>query len=128
MGGMRRPTDKPKLLLDDGRINTYTGWPVEPRQGDVRVFTDYVEMMFSAYEPKMRQVLKRYFLAYLAWRVRNPLERSGIICGVFGPEGGGKSTFFCKRSVIPVFHSALRGATLLLEEEIARWGSSERAA
>jgi transposase-like protein len=32
-----------------------------------------------------------------------------------------------KRSVIPVFHSARRGAMLLLEEEIARWGSSERA-
>ena len=58
------PGDEPVV---DGVVNTWPGWGVDPKSGNVKPFLDLVEYLFDG-EPELRT----WFLQWLAYPLQNP--------------------------------------------------------
>lgn len=72
----------------DGNLNTWTGWGVEPIEGDVSPFTELLDHLFTDADPGAR----KWFEQWLAFPLQNPgvkMFSSAVIHGVF--HGTGKS-------------------------------------
>jgi hypothetical protein len=75
--------DEPPLF------NTWRGWGVEPKEGDVAPFLELLEHLFFAAEPGA----KEWFLQWCAYPLQNPgvkLATAAVLYGV--NQGTGKST------------------------------------
>jgi Domain of unknown function (DUF3854)/Family of unknown function (DUF5906) len=55
-------------LLEDGRVNMWTGWPFAPRKGSVKLLTDLLDYQFANAEPEH----KRWFTQWLAYPLQHP--------------------------------------------------------
>lgn len=72
----------------DGKLNTWSGWGVEAKQGDVSRFLDMAHDVLG--DPKVVE----YYLNWAAWTVQNPTKPTGTAIMLTGKQGCGKSTFF----------------------------------
>lgn len=74
-------------ITRNNEINTWRGWGVEPKRGDVKIWNQFLDYMFSR-EPGMR----KWFDQWLAYPLQNPgakLYTSAVIHGL--TEGTGKT-------------------------------------
>jgi hypothetical protein len=79
---------KPKRLYNPDRFNLWTGWGVEPKEGDITPFMDLVDHIFSGAEP----AAKEWFLNWCAYPLQYPGSKmfsSVVIHGI--RHGTGKS-------------------------------------
>lgn len=58
-------------VLKDGKLNLWPGWPVEPKRGDVSLFTELLRYQTASLTADER----RWFLQWLAYPVQHPGEK-----------------------------------------------------
>lgn len=88
-------TEAEKLTYSPGEpefsgdnYNTWKGWGVEPKKGDIKLFNTLIDHIFSGAEPEA----KKWFLQWLAYPLQHPgtkLFSTAVIHGV--AQGTGKS-------------------------------------
>lgn len=69
-------------------LNLWQGFAVEPIAGDIDIWLD----LFDSLVPD--QVVRRYVLCWLAWKVQNPGRVPGTILVMTGGKGAGKNSLF----------------------------------
>lgn len=73
--------------MSGGKWNTWRGWGVEARAGDVKPFHDLVDFLFQ----RESEEAKQWFLRWLAYPIQNPGAKLLSAVLFWGVEGGGKS-------------------------------------
>lgn len=74
------------------RLNTWTGWPTVPAEGDCRKALDLLRYLCSG-EPNGDETY-RWIMRWLAYPIQNPGAKMRSALVVHGPQGTGKSMFF----------------------------------
>ena len=79
----------PPLSCPDGHLNLWKGFAVEPREGDVRPFMDFVqEVICDGNEDHAR-----WLLDWCAQLIHEPGKKTGTCIVLRGKEGTGKDSF-----------------------------------
>ena len=82
------PSDAPGATVEDADYNTWTGWAVEPREGDCTPFLELVDHLFTGATPGA----KEWFLRWCAYPLRYPGTKLFSSCVIYGlAQGTGKS-------------------------------------
>ncbi len=74
------------------KLNTWSGWPMRPKDGDCQLFLDLIEYMCST-EDNSREVYN-YLLDWMAHPLQNPGAKMNSAVIMHGPQGTGKSMIF----------------------------------
>lgn len=70
----------------DGRLNLWTGFAIEPRQGDWPLMRQHIREVLAAGDA----AVDRYIINWLAWAAQHPGERAEAALVFIGGEGSGK--------------------------------------
>jgi len=73
-------------------LNTFTGWPTEPKAGDCSILLDLLNYLCSG-EANATE-LYNWVLNWLAYPIQHPGAKMQSAVVVHGPQGTGKSRFF----------------------------------
>lgn len=74
-------------VLDDNRLNTWTGWGAEPKRGDVSLFLRLLDQVFAG-DPDSRE----WFLKWAAYPVQHPGAKMYAAAVIWSTrQGTGKS-------------------------------------
>jgi hypothetical protein len=84
-GVIFRPAGKPII---NGRLNLWTGWGVEPKQGDWSLLRKHILETLAASDKDVY----RYIMNWLAWSVRHPDQQAEVALVFIGDRGTGKGT------------------------------------
>lgn len=77
-----------KRELDDGRLNTWPGWPHEPKKGDVKLFKKLVDYLLTGVSAEH----KKWFWQWLAYPIQYPGTKLYTAVVLHGTaQGTGKS-------------------------------------
>lgn len=79
-------TDKDILL------NTWAGWPMQPKQGNCELLLDHLYYQCSL-ESNAEEIF-RWLLCWMAWPLQNPGAKMASAIIMHGPQGTGKSMIF----------------------------------
>lgn len=82
------PTGKDKNC----QLNTWQGWPMEPRQGRCDILLDLIEYLCS--EDDNRKEVVKWLLRWMAYPLQHPGAKMSSAVIMHGPQGTGKSTIF----------------------------------
>lgn len=82
------PTEKDKGCL----LNTWQGWPMEPKQGRCDLLLETIEYLCS--EEENRKEVFTWLLRWMAYPLQNPGAKMSSAVIMHGPQGTGKSTVF----------------------------------
>lgn len=75
-------------VLENGNLNSWTGWGCEPAPGDVQVWHDLLDYLFTDAPDE-----KKWFEQWLAYPIQNPGVKMNTACALWGRyHGTGKST------------------------------------
>lgn len=90
----RREYLKGMALLPEGDTptgvyNLWSGWGVEPREGDVSQPIEFIRVVICAGDERML----RYVLGWMAACVQNPARQAEVAIVLCGKKGTGKGTF-----------------------------------
>jgi len=72
----------------NGRLNLWTGWGVEPKQGDWNLLRKHIREVLAAGD----EDVYRYIMNWLAWAVQHPGEQAEVALVFIGERGSGKGT------------------------------------
>src|SRR5262245_34894149 len=72
----------------NGRLNLWTGWGVEPKQGDWSLLRRHIREVLAAGDEDVYQ----YIMNWLAWAVQHPDEQAEVALVFIGERGTGKGT------------------------------------
>jgi Family of unknown function (DUF5906) len=72
----------------NGRLNLWTGWGVEPKQGDWNLLRQHIRETLAAGDEAVYQ----YIMNWLAWAVQHPGEQAEVALVFIGERGSGKGT------------------------------------
>jgi Family of unknown function (DUF5906) len=84
-GVIFRPAGAPVI---DGRLNLWTGWSVEPKQGDWSLLRKHIFETVAAGDERVRD----YVLNWMAWAVQHPDQQAEVALISIGALGSGKGT------------------------------------
>src|SRR5262249_115712 len=71
-----------------GRLNLWTGWGVEPKEGDWSLLRRHIrEVLADLNEP-----VYQYIINWIAWSAQNPSQQAEIAVVFIGDRGAGKGT------------------------------------
>ena len=84
-GVIFRPAGKPII---NGRLNLWTGWGVEAKQGDWSLLRRHIREVLAAGDEDVYQ----YDMNWLAWAVQHPGEQAEVAMVFIGERGTGKGT------------------------------------
>ena len=82
------PTGKDAMV----RLNTWQGWPMQPREGSCSELLDLLEYLCSN-EKNAREVFE-WVLQWMAYPLQHPGAKMSSAVIMHGPQGTGKSTVF----------------------------------
>jgi hypothetical protein len=71
-----------------GRYNLWTGWGVEPKQGDWNLLRKHIRETLAAGDQRVYD----YTLNWLAWAVQHPSEQAEVALVFIGERGSGRGT------------------------------------
>lgn len=75
-------------VLENGNLNSWTGWGCEPKKGDVQMWHDLLEYLFTGAPDE-----RRWFEQWLAYPIQNPGVKMNTAVALWGRyHGTGKST------------------------------------
>jgi Family of unknown function (DUF5906) len=74
-------------IIDD-RLNLWTGWGVESKQGDWSLLRKHIRETLAASNEDIYQ----YIMSWLAWAVQHPDQQAGVALVFIGERGSGKGT------------------------------------
>lgn len=80
---------RPKQEVPADRFNLFTGFDVEPVEGDVSVIRDVLRLI-SGNDPAMMEYIEKW----TAWLVQRPYEKLGTCIVISGEQGVGKDTYW----------------------------------
>jgi Family of unknown function (DUF5906)/RepB DNA-primase from phage plasmid len=72
----------------NGRLNLWTGWGVEPKQGDWSLLRKHIREALAAGDENVYQ----YIMNWLAWAVQHLGEQAEVALVFIGERGSGKGT------------------------------------
>jgi len=75
-------------LIINGRLNLWTGWGVEPKQGNWSLLRKHIRETLAAGDGSVYQ----YIMNWLAWAVQHPGEAAEVALVFIGERGSGKGT------------------------------------
>jgi hypothetical protein len=84
-GVIFRPAGAPII---NNRYNLWTGWGVEPKQGDWNLLRQHIRETLAAGDENVYQ----YIMNWLAWAVQHPGEQAEVALVFIGERGSGRST------------------------------------
>jgi Family of unknown function (DUF5906) len=84
-GVVFRPAGAPII---NGRLNLWTGWGVQPKQGDWSLLRRHIREVLAAGDESVYQ----YILNWHAWTVQHPGEQAEVALVFIGERGTGKGT------------------------------------
>jgi hypothetical protein len=84
-GVVFRPAGAPII---NNRYNLWTGWGVEPKQGDWSLLRRHIREVLAAGDEDVYQ----YIMNWLAWAVQHPGEQAETVLVFIGERGSGKGT------------------------------------
>src|SRR5215831_15130194 len=84
-GVIFRPAGAPII---NGRLNLWTGWGVEPKQGDWSLLRKHIRETLAAGDQSVYQ----YIMNWLAWTVQHPDQQAEVALVFIGERGSGKGT------------------------------------
>ena len=76
------------------KLNTYQGWPTQPKEGDARPALDHLRWLCSL-EPEAEKITE-WLLKWLALPIQQPGTKMRTALVFHGKPGSGKSVFFEK--------------------------------
>lgn len=80
-------------MADPGvKLNTFVGWPLEPKQGKCDLIIEHFLYLCSA--EKNADEVFRWLMCWLAYPLQNPGAKMATAVLMHGPQGTGKSTAF----------------------------------
>ena len=71
-----------------GRLNLWTGWGVEPKQGDWNLLRKHIRETLAAGDQRVYD----YIMNWLAWAVQHPGEQAEVALVFIGERGSGRGT------------------------------------
>ena len=71
-----------------GRLNLWTGWAVEPKQGDWNLLRKHIRETLAAGDQRVYD----YIMNWLAWAVQHPGEQAEVALVFIGERGSGRGT------------------------------------
>lgn len=74
------------------RLNTWRGWPMQPKEGKCTLLLELLEYLCSG-EKNGREVYQ-WLLCWMAYPLQNPGAKMSSAVIMHGPQGTGKSTVF----------------------------------
>ncbi len=90
MRTMRCLMFSPQREIPEDCFNTFTGFAVDPKEGDFSAFTEVLHLISGKDAVVAENIEKR-----MACLVQKPMEKQGVCIVVFSPEqGAGKDTYF----------------------------------
>jgi hypothetical protein len=72
----------------NGRLNLWTGWGVEPKQGDWHLMRQHIREVLADCDERVYQ----YDINWIAWSVQHPDKQAGVALVFIGDRGTGKGT------------------------------------
>jgi uncharacterized protein DUF5906/DNA primase RepB-like protein len=72
----------------NGRLNLWTGWGVEPKEGEWNLLRKHIREVLAAGDEKVYQ----YIINWMAWSVQHPSQQAGVALVFIGERGTGKGT------------------------------------
>src|SRR6516165_2718207 len=84
-GVIFRPAGAP---IVNGRLNLWTGWGVEPKQGDWSLLRQHIREVLAACDEQIYQ----YIINWIAWSVQHSNEQAGVALVFIGARGTGEGT------------------------------------
>jgi hypothetical protein len=72
----------------NNRLNLWTGWGAEPKQGDWSLLRKHIREVLAAGD----EDVYKYIMNWLAWAVQHPGEQAEVALVFIGERGGGKGT------------------------------------
>src|SRR5262249_40013679 len=84
-GVIFRPAGPPIIK---GRLNLWTGWGVEPKEGDWSLLRRHIREVLADFNEAVYQ----YIINWIAWSVQNPGQQAEVALVFIGDRGIGKGT------------------------------------
>lgn len=100
---------------DEGWLNVWTGWGVEPQRGDWSRLQEMMREVLCSGEDRLFD----YLVRWLAWKVQNAGRPPEVAVAMTGPKGCGKTTLggrvmapiFGSHSVVPSSRTSWRASS-----------------
>lgn len=75
------------------RLNTWTGWPMKPKQGGCQVLLDLLFYLCN-HETQRGDEVYQWLLRWMAWPLQHPGGKMASAVIMHGPQGTGKSAIW----------------------------------
>ena len=87
---------EPSGIAPHGCINTFQGWPLAPKNGDVAPFMELLLHVIggAAQNPQEAHLNAQFVLRWMALPLQNPGTKIATALVIHGPQGVGKSLLF----------------------------------
>lgn len=97
------------------KLNTWRGWPIEPKKGDCSPIRD-LGMFICSKEPALADQNFKWLWQRLCWIFQNPGKKLPHSIIVQGPQGSGKSMFFNAFSQLAGLNHPFKSYALTLNQ------------
>ncbi|WP_038048469.1 DUF5906 domain-containing protein [Thioalkalivibrio sp. ALE6] len=77
---------------DSVKLNTWQGWPMEPKAGECGMMLDLIDYLCAAQENG--DEIRDWLLKWMAYPLQNPGAKMATAVVMHGPQGTGKSAVF----------------------------------
>lgn len=74
------------------KLNTWQGWPMEPREGECSMMIDLIDYLCAAQENG--EEIREWLLKWMAYPLQYPGAKMATAVVMHGPQGTGKSAVF----------------------------------